>query len=72
MDDEYHFHEPSYRWGLEIGLGTALHCRDKQEIADTLATVTRPKNPKPVNGEPEWQSWMVELEMQSWRTSDVS
>ena len=64
--DEGYLHKPSYLWGLEIGLGTALHCRDKQEIRDTIATVTRHKTPRPADGEPEWQSWMIELEMQSW------
>jgi hypothetical protein len=40
-DDPGHLHAESYLWGLEIGLQTALCCRDRRQIEDSLARVIR-------------------------------
>ena len=58
-----------YRWGLEIGLQTALCCKSREEIQRSLDLV-KGKGRRPRDGTAEYQSWLVELEMQRWERDE--
>lgn len=60
------FHKASYTLGVEVGLQTALCCKDRAEIRAALDLVHQSQKRRIPNGEAEWQAWMVELEMQLW------
>ena len=69
-EDESYVHKESYLWGLEIGLGTALGCKSREEIQRTHDLVKANRERKPGPGEVEYQSWIAEMEMQSWNCKE--
>lgn len=72
--DASYVHEESYFLGLEIGLSTAMCCKDDAQMEECLEKIKnrdKPNEHRPVDGEAEWQSWMIEMELLSWEHANV-